>query len=259
MPSWSALARCPHVPRELFRDAARALVDELVRRSSYGVEDRDALLEQILAPRRTRTRSRPRARLARHQRTIGRGRRGKLDKLLVARGFDAARDFFAIVEDEERYFTRIASPRSPRRGEYRRTQKEVERLVGSLEDLWSGARPVKLSRKVRAAIEDVQWGIEACAEIDGAAAHPEWIRPWMLGVDAELAVVGVAEIGLDARERDRLRDWRAIRRVNDLRGESALEDRKGEELSRPDRAALEQVRITNDYRVMLGRRPLRDM
>ena len=269
MPSWSALALALALtlpPTELFPGPpleGAAVGDELVEAFvRAGVEDRDALLEQILS---STTDADALAaigtRLQRHQRTIGRGSTAaKLDKLLVARGeLDAARrQFFAIVEDEERYFTPYRQPEvnAEREAEYRRTQKEVERLVGSLEDLWSGARPVKLSRKVRAAIEDVQWGIEACAEIDGAAAHPEWIRPWMLGVDAELAVVGVAEIGLDARERDRLRDWRAIRRVNDLRGESALEDRKGEELSRPDRAALEQVRITNDYRVMLGRRPL---
>lgn len=269
MPSWSALALAvaltlpatklsPGAPLERAA-VGDDLVEAFVR---AGVEDRDALLEQILsATTDANAIAAIGARLQRHQRTIGRGSTAaKLDKLVVARGeLDAARrQFFEIVEDETRYFTPYRQPEvsAEREADYRRTQKEVERLVGILEDLWSGARPVKLSKKVRAAIEDVQWGIEACAEIDSTVAHPDWVRPWTLGVDAELTVVGIAEIGLDARERNRLRDGRSIRSVNKVRGDKALEDRKGEELSRPDRAALEQVRITNDYRVMLGRRPL---
>lgn len=239
--------------------AGDELVDSFVR---AGVEERDVLLARILD---TRTDADAiaaiKARLQRHERTIGRGSvASKLDKLLIARGeLDAVRsEFFEIVEDEARYFTPYRQPEvsAEKEAEYRRTQKEVERLVGSLEELWSGGRPVKLSKKVRAAIEDAQWGIQAWARLDGAAAHPEWIRPWVVGVDSALEELGIPELGLDAQERDRLRRWRAIRILNGTRGEAALEDRKREELSRPDRAALEQVRVTNEYRVMLGRRPL---
>ncbi|MEC7232789.1 MAG: CAP domain-containing protein, partial [Planctomycetota bacterium] len=98
--------------------------------------------------------------------------------------------------------------------------------------------------------------VQALGDVDSQAGPPDWIRPWLAGVDPDLEVVGLPELGLDASERSRLRDWRAIRRLNEERGTAALQDRKGEEQSRPDQAALEQVRITNDYRVMLGRRPL---
>ena len=238
---------------------ADELQDAFVRAAP---EERDALLEQILdLATDAEAIAALQARIARHERTLGRGSTpGKLDRLLAARReLDEARDrFFKIVEDEARYFTPYRQPEvsSEKEAEYRRTQKEVERLVGELEELWRGERPVKLSKKVRAALEDVQWGVETLADLDREAAPPEWIRPWVTGLDPELEAVGMPELGLDAKERSRLRDWRTILRFNEERGTAALEDRKGEKQSRPDRAALDQVRITNEYRLMLGRRPL---
>lgn len=238
---------------------ADELLDSFVRASP---EERDALLEQILdLSTDAEAVAALQARIARHERTLGRGSTpGKLDRLLAARReLDEARDrFFAIVEDEARYFTPYRQPEvsSEKEAEYRRTQKEVERIVGELEELWSGERPVKLSKKVRAALEDVQWGLATLADLDREAAPPEWIRAWVTGLDSGLEAVGMPELGLDGEERSRLRDWRTILRLNEERGTAALQDRKGEKLSRPDRAALEQVRITNEYRLMLGRRPL---
>lgn len=254
LPSGSARGDEPCAPAPVDE-----LLDSFVRAAP---EERDALLEQILdLATDAEAIAALQARIARHERTLGRGSTpGKLDRLLAARReLDAARDrFFAIVEDEARYFTPYRQPEvsSEKEAEYRRTQKEVERLVGEVEELWSGGRPVKLSKKVRSALEDVQWGVGALADLDREAAPPDWIRPWVTGLDPELEAVGMPELGLDANERSRLRDWRTILRLNDERGTAALEDRKGEEQSRPDRAALEQVRITNEYRFMLGRRPL---
>ncbi len=243
--------------------AAASRADELVESFvRAGPEERAALLTRILErSSRADAVAAIGARLARHQRTLGRGSIvGKLDRLVVdRRELDATRErFFAIVEDEKRYFTPYRQPEvtSEKEAEYRRTQKEVERLVSELVEQWSSGRPVKLSRKMRAAIEDVQWGIRTLAEVDGEAAPPDWIRPWVDGVDPDLASLGLPDLGLDASERSRLREWRAIRRLNQERGAAALKDRKAEERSRPDRAALEQLRVTNDYRVMLGRQPL---
>lgn len=239
--------------------SAEDLVESFVRADP---DERGALYEQVLELcTDAEAVAALGARLARHERTIGRGSTAaKLDKLLEARvELDGIREqFFAIVEDEVRYFTPYRQPEvsAEKEAEYRRTQKEVERILGELEECWGGARPVKLSKKVRAALEDVQWGVQALADLDGAVAPPDWIRPWVAGIDPHLGAVGLGDLGLDARERSRLLDWRAIRRLNDERGQAALADRKGEEQSRPDRAALEQVRVTNDYRVMLGRRPL---
>ena len=268
MPSWSGLilAAVLVLPSgaargdETFSAApADELVDSFVRAEP---EERDALLEQILdLTTDAEAVAALQARIARHERTLGRGSTpGKLDRLLAARReLDEARDrFFAIVEDEARYFTPYRQPEvsSEKEAEYRRTQKEVERLVDELEELWSGERPVKLSKKVRAALEDVQWGLATLADLDREAAPPEWIRAWVTGLDPALEAVGMHELGLGGEERSRLRDWRTILRLNEERGTAALEDRKGEKQSRPDRAALEQVRITNEYRLMLGRRPL---
>lgn len=268
MPSWSGLilAAVLVLPSGAARGddpsaaaPADELLDSFVRASP---EERDALLEQILdLSTDAEAVAALQARIARHERTLGRGSTpGKLDRLLAARReLDEARDrFFAIVEDEARYFTPYRQPEvsSEKEAEYRRTQKEVERIVGELEELWSGERPVKLSKKVRAALEDVQWGLATLADLDREAAPPEWIRAWVTGLDSGLEAVGMPELGLDGEERSRLRDWRTILRLNEERGTAALQDRKGEKLSRPDRAALEQVRITNEYRLMLGRRPL---
>ena len=139
MPSWSGLilAAVLVLPSgaargdETFSAApADELVDSFVRAEP---EERDALLEQILdLTTDAEAVAALQARIARHERTLGRGSTpGKLDRLLAARReLDEARDrFFAIVEDEARYFTPYRQPEvsSEKEAEYRRTQKEVER------------------------------------------------------------------------------------------------------------------------------------
>lgn len=235
------------------------LIEDFV---SSGPDERDWLLEQLTeAAPEDQLIAAIQQRLDRHERTIGRGgAHSKLEKLAVAREkLDALRkDFFDIVEDQERYFTPYKRPQvtAEREAEYRRTQKEVERIVRELETVWDKTRAVKLNKKVRASIEDVQWTLLKLEEARRGAETPEWIRPWMTGIDHELEVVGLAEFGVNAKERERFARWRKVRALNQQRGQAALKDRKGDKQARPDRAALDQVLVTNDYRVLLGRRPL---
>ena len=169
---------------------------------------------------------------------------------MVARGLGPRRRFFEIVEDETPS-PRIASPGSvPREAEYRRTQKEVERLVGILEDLWSGARPVKLSKKVRAAIEDVQWGIEAAPRSTALWLSRTGSDRGRLASMRSSRWSGSPRSG-STRGSGTTPGWRSIRSVNEL-GQGAEDQRKAS--GRMYRAGAGA--ITNDYRVMLGRRPL---
>lgn len=236
-------------------DAAEALL-------RAGVDDREAALEAAEATLEDAVLTAVLfERIDRHERTLGRGAVAKkLQKLAETRAeLDVLRkEYLGIVEDEKRYFTPYKQPQvtAEREAEYREVQKELDRRLIELNGVWDKAKPAKLPKKARAAIEDVQWSLARYEEIQPGGARPEWFAGWMLGLDPEAETVTLATFAWDEAERDRLAHARRIREWNVLAGEAAMEDKDLDELARPDRAALSQVRVTNDYRELLGRDPV---
>ncbi|MEM6673139.1 MAG: CAP domain-containing protein [Planctomycetota bacterium] len=199
---------------------------------------------------------------------------GQLERLAKVRTkVDAARtSALEIIEDEERYFTPYKVPEvsSERAAEYLKVQREIDDLTRDLADLWDEKKKVKLPRGFRAALEDLSWthALQVDRKTTPAMRRrrsfvppeiplPEKLPSWILGIDADLDRITLREFAWTATERDALALSRAVMAYNDERGALAIKAKKDlEERHRPTQAEIDQVRVTNEYRLMLGRRAL---
>jgi len=164
--------------------------------------------------------------------------RGELDRLRAH-----ARD---LIYDEVTYFYPYKPPAvsSEKFAEYNRVQAEVNRRVDALRRTWGDDR---LRIKVPASLQDdlarLDWVAGALADLGELDAvrlqQVEWARALPAGDS-----VGLADFCYTAAERAELEEWRAILAFDDIvqRGVPA--------------GAREQLRITNEYRLMFRHRPL---
>jgi uncharacterized protein YkwD len=166
----------------------------------------------------------------------------RLGKLLTLRvELDKAREYaLALIFDEVKYFY----PYRDRMAEYEPVQREVDVRIAAVKAIWDD--PLRVSVKPDAALESLLGEVKAAS--DGIRA---------LGVDAsdfEHAIAGltmyvgltfgVRDIFMDETERGLLAYDRNVMEYNRTAtvSSSALERR--------------QVEITNEYRLMMGRRAL---
>ncbi|MEM1449227.1 MAG: CAP domain-containing protein [Planctomycetota bacterium] len=176
-----------------------------------------------------------------------------------------------IVEDSERYFTPYKVPEvSPdRAAEYIQVQREIDDHKRTLADIWDEKKKAKLPKGFRAALEDLAW--TNALQLDRKTTPsmrrrrkkpdpiplPEGLPEWILGVDASLDKVTLREFAWSASERDALALSRGVMEFNEARMTRAMKAKKElTDAQRPSKSEIEQVRITNEYRLMLGRRAL---
>lgn len=169
-----------------------------------------------------------------------------------------------LIFDEERYFYPYNPPECPpdKAAGYAAVQREVDVRVGALRDVWTGAKRVRIHGELREALASLRWLAEQAAA-DGVElpSPPEALR-FVLALP-EQEEVGLREFAWDPAERARLDEWDRIEARNErlwtaldrapkspARGEDPLAD------PMPGTEEREQVRITNAYRRMLGRRAL---
>ena len=210
-------------------------------------------------------------------RPLGKGSTlGQLERLARIRlEVDTVREAtLEIIFDETRYFAPYKVPEvSPSKAaEYIQVQREIDGLKRDLADLWSEKKKAKLSRGFREALDDLAWThalqrernvptrrrrrrrSEPALEIDTTVALPEGVPEWILGIDASLDKVTLREFAWTPEERDSLALSRVVMTFNALRMARALKAKRDlEGPLRPSKSEIEQVRITNEYRLMLGR------
>lgn len=160
-----------------------------------------------------------------------------------------------IIDNEVKYFTpyRVPEVSSERAAEYRRVQAEIDELVDQVRELWDRSKERKLPKAFAAALDELGWAYAESQKLDPAASLPEGLPTWLAGLDTERAAINVRSFGWGPRDLAQIRRSELVMAANERRS-LAQKKAKGEpEIRVPSAAEIEQVRITNEYRVMLGR------
>jgi uncharacterized protein YkwD len=185
----------------------------------------------------------------------------ELSRLAETRAqLDAVReDALQLIFDEDVYFYPYSPPEPPNTpGQYARAQRIVNERVKDVTDVWKNAsRRVELAGSFRAAVEEVQWGLEALYDAGVEGELPESVPAFVLALPLDVEEVGLAQFAWTLKERRELDHSRRVRELNDRRFEEVQGGIPGFTRNAiPEKAERDQVRITNDYRVMMGRRAL---
>lgn len=162
-----------------------------------------------------------------------------------------------LIFNEEEYFYPYNPPECPpdKARLYPAVQRRVDELVGEVNAVWSAPKSVSLPKKFRAAIEELAWNRARQAELGLSFEKPVELPPWVAGLDLEANEVDLHGFAWDANERKaRVYDDR-VQAFNEHIWET-YEAAEDDETSEASNGAQEQVRITNAYRMMFGRRAL---
>ncbi|MBL8804871.1 MAG: hypothetical protein JNN27_22935 [Planctomycetes bacterium] len=174
---------------------------------------------------------------------------------------DAARkDALALIFDEETYFYPYNPPPAPKTAaDYARAQRDVDEAVGKLREAWEKSKPVKLAKDFTQALEELEWCAGACAKLELPFALPETLPTWLLATPRGVESVDLQQFAWSEAEASDLALSRAVEARNE-RLWAALDKNKEREGAAKeqwaDPPAREQVRVTNRYRAMFGRRSL---
>jgi len=160
----------------------------------------------------------------------------------------------ALIFDEERYFYPYNPPECPpeRAKDYAGVQQEVDRLVGSVRDVWNAPRRVRLPTAFRYALDSLAWSRSAQKARKLEFAWNPVIPAWLETLDPARETVDLASFATDATAAAALVRDRAVHAFNDATWKKA----PTEGVSAPSSEERAQVLVTNAYRSMLGRRVL---
>lgn len=131
--------------------------------------------------------------------------------------------------------------------DYYEAQREVDERVAAVEEMWDKSYSVALNDSFRQAVADVSWVRENHFHLRGPLLVPEEWPSWLEGIDPALDRIDVRTFAFTADEREELAQSRLVRAWNETRWEAGGD---------PSTLEQTQVRITNDYRLMMGRRAL---
>lgn len=160
-----------------------------------------------------------------------------------------------LIFDEEEYFYPYRPPACPSEKArlYPAVQREVDVRVESLRDAWAkGNKTVSLPDTFLTGLEEIDWlrGIQKNVGI--VLKLPEDVPAWIDALDREGAEVTLGTFAWNQRELARLEQDLIVRAFNE-RQWAAL-DGNGARIA--GTMEQDQVMLTNDYRVMFGRRVL---
>ncbi|MEM7307382.1 MAG: CAP domain-containing protein [Planctomycetota bacterium] len=187
----------------------------------------------------------------------------RIEKLAEARReLDRRREeALALIFDEETYFYPYNPPECPpeKAKEYPAAQRRVDVLVGAVRDAWRDQESVALAKPFRRLVDEVEWSLALREEL--ASELDESLLPsWLAGVDRGLDEVALADFAWDAKEAEDLRYSRAVLAYNARRWGEEETHADGVLEAEPDATPVgserKQVDITNEYRLMFGRRAL---
>lgn len=236
---------------ELAERVARAPLE----RREAALAELEALGEDALPALRTALERR----IAAAERTLTRGsslrRLGRIAELReeLDRRREAA---LALIFDEEEYFYPFNPPDCPpeKAKLYPAVQRRVDELVAAVREVWEDRTEVALPGAFREALAEREWARAALVERGFAPPADPQLPSWIPGLDPAVEVVTVRNFARDGAERRRRAYDRAVRARNRRLWETARDEE--EAAAHASVAERRQVEITNDYRMMLGRRAL---
>ena len=168
------------------------------------------------------------------------------------------KEVLGIIEDEVKYFApyRVPAVSAEKAAEYRRVQAEIDKLVDQIRDVWEGSKDRKLPKAFAAALEDFGWCHGEQLKLDPGASVPEDLPEWLAGLDTDRSAINVQAFGWTAAELAQIRRSALVMAANERRAKEQKKVQGEPEIRIPSSGEIEQVRITNEYRVMLGRTAL---
>jgi len=181
-------------------------------------------------------------------------RREELDRLRA--------NALELIRDTERYFYPSKTPdvSVERARLYPEVRREVERRVAAVRAIWQGRVGVDIPDGVRAAALELVWIERVAAAFSFDLTWPVGLPRWVLGMAETSERIDLGNFAWTAVQAGSWRHDRAVKEFNESRWQ---ERRVGEgspggspdgvvapESPRP--IECEQVRITNEYRRMMG-------
>ncbi|HPF13197.1 MAG TPA: CAP domain-containing protein [Planctomycetota bacterium] len=197
----------------------------------------------------------------------GMGLEHKFERLLAQRTeLDQVRKHaLDLIEDEQTYFYPYRQPEvtAEKAATYFKVQQEVDQRVRALEGVWNKSLKVKVGKPLAALLEEIEWLDARSNFVKGGLAFPESMPEWMRYLPAGQAQIDLTNLALDRTEARRLlRDRKALA-YNEatwaackLPRRNQTEEEQKQTAQFPNEAEREQVRVTNAYRLMMGRRAL---
>lgn len=166
-----------------------------------------------------------------------------------------------LIFDEEEYFYPYNPPECPpeRAKLYPGVQRRVDELVAEVRGVWQATKSVRLNDKFTEALAELDWLTSVRHQNGFALVEHEELPEWIAGLPRRAEKVDLTNFGWNAKEGKDLRYGRAVRAFNEAHWKSYEDSERASalgEISIPSTVEQEQVRATNDYRVMFGRRPV---
>jgi uncharacterized protein YkwD len=177
----------------------------------------------------------------------------------LRRELDVARKAaLALIFDEEEYFYPYNPPECPpeKAAKYAGVQRRVDELVDAVRTVWKRSRPVRIPEPVREALDELAWNREHQEALEISFDLPKEVPAFVFGLPAKLAEVGLAEFAWDAGEQAELATSRKVVALNERLFTQAEASKTGDPAAIPNTEEREQVRVTNAYRALMGRRAL---
>ncbi|HUR29530.1 MAG TPA: CAP domain-containing protein, partial [Planctomycetota bacterium] len=168
---------------------------------------------------------------------------------------EARKKALDLIFDEERYFYPYDPPACPpqKAAKYASVQREVDELVQAVHAIWESKKRVKIGDTLREQIEDALWTSSQAAKAGLAIAKiaETWRFATVLPAGDD---VGLSDFAWNAAERSALDESERIEARNERLWAALAHAEPADSV--PSTDEQRQVRITNAYRHMLGRRAL---
>ena len=188
----------------------------------------------------------------------------KFAKLLKHRAkWDEARKLaLELIEDETTYFYPYRQPEvsAAKAAEYQKVQQEVNKRVAALREVWTKSPQVKLSNKQRAWLRELAWLQSKQAHVSQPLELPEGMPMWFAWLPGDVKAIQLNNLAMTEKEAARLASDRGVAAYNEQVWKATQEPKRVKtdedrklQASFPTEVEREQVRVTNDYRAMLGR------
>ncbi len=172
----------------------------------------------------------------------------ELNELFATRDqLEAARDHaLKLIFDQGRYFMPYKAPAvsAARAAEYQPVQREVNARVEGVQVIWDDPKRVSIPRDLRSRMDALEWLTTTLEEFGGEVLVGRVLMDRISLLPVGASVVSIRDVAQTTQEARRLKLYVQLRALNAARAKELPRDLR-------DLAV-----VTNDYRMMMGRRPL---